>query len=139
VVSGKWCNEGDNMKIMVVDDCKTTRKLLGHYLKSRGYQVVFAENGLDALEKLGTDSVNMIMTDMNMPYMDGMELIKTLRSDSTWSEIPILMVTTENDGIEKETALELGANGYIVKPVSGEVIAHNIKLILKQMFSKEAS
>jgi len=127
------------MKIMVVDDCKTTRKLLGHYLKSRGYQVVFAENGLDALEKLGTDSVNMIMTDMNMPYMDGMELIKTLRSDSTWSEIPILMVTTENDGIEKETALELGANGYIVKPVSGEVIAHNIKLILKQMFSKEAS
>ncbi len=127
------------MKIMVVDDCKTTRKLLGHYLKSRGYQVVFAENGLDALEKLGTDSVNMIMTDMNMPYMDGMELIKTLRSDSIWSEIPILMITTENDGIEKEKALELGANGYIVKPVSGEVIAHNIKLILKQMFSKEVS
>lgn len=125
------------MKIMVVDDCKTTRKLLGHYLKSRGYQVVFAENGLDALEKLGADSVNMIITDMNMPYMDGMELIKTLRSDSTWSEIPILMVTTENDGIEKEKALELGANGYIVKPVSGEVIAHNIKSILKQLFSKE--
>ena len=127
------------MKIMVVDDCKTTRKLLGHYLKSRGYQVVFAENGLDAMEKLGRESVNMIMTDMNMPYMDGMELIKTLRSDSTWSEIPILMVTTENDGMEKERALELGANGYIVKPVSGEVIAHNIKLILKQMFSKEVS
>jgi len=127
------------MKIMVVDDCKTTRKLLGHYLKSRGYQVVFAENGLDALEKLGTDAVNLIMTDMNMPYMDGMELIKTLRSDSTWSDIPILMVTTENDGFEKEKALELGANGYVVKPVSGEVIAHNIKLILKQMFSKEVS
>jgi len=127
------------MKIMVVDDCKTTRKLLGHYLKSRGYQVVFAENGFDAMEKLGRESVNMIMTDMNMPYMDGMELIKTLRSDSTWSEIPILMVTTENDGMEKERALELGANGYIVKPVSGEVIAHNIKLILKQMFSREVS
>lgn len=127
------------MKIMVVDDCKTTRKLLGHYLKSRGYQVVFAENGLDAMEKLVRESVNMIMTDMNMPYMDGMELIKTLRSDSTWSEIPILMVTTENDGMEKERALELGANGYIVKPVSGEVIAHNIKLILKQMFSREVS
>ena len=127
------------MKIMVVDDCKTTRKLLGHYLKSRGYQVVFAENGFDAMEKLGRESVNMIMTDMNMPYMDGMELIKTLRSDSTWSEIPILMVTTENDGMEKERALELGASGYIVKPVSGEVIAHNIKLILKQMFSKEVS
>jgi two-component system chemotaxis response regulator CheY len=122
---------------MVVDDCKTTRKLLGHYLKSRGYQVVFAENGLDALEKLGTDSVNMIMTDLNMPFMDGLELIKTLRSDSAWSNIPILMVTTENDGMEKERAIELGANGYIVKPVSGEVIAHNIKLILKQMFSKE--
>ncbi|MBC8550886.1 MAG: response regulator [Nitrospira sp.] len=124
------------MKIMIVDDCQTTRKLLGHYLKSRGYSVVFAENGLDAMEKLGTDNVNLIMTDLNMPFMDGMELIKTLRADPNWSDIPILMVTTENDTHEKDKALSLGANGYVVKPVTGDAIAKNIKSIIKQMFGK---
>lgn len=125
------------MKIMIVDDCQTTRKLLGHYLKSRGYSVVFAENGLDALEKLGVDTVNLVMTDLNMPYMDGMELIKTLRSDPGLSEIPILMVTTENDEAERARAFDNGANGYVVKPVSGDAIAQNIKNILKQIFLKE--
>jgi two-component system chemotaxis response regulator CheY len=124
------------MKILVVDDCHTTRKLLGHYLKCRGYSVVFAENGLDALEKLGTEPVNLVVTDLNMPYMDGMELIKTLRSDPAWSEMPILMVTTENDESEKELAYSHGANGYVVKPVTGDAIAQNIKLIIKQMFAK---
>ncbi len=122
------------MKIMIVDDCKVTRKLLGHYLISRGYEVVFAENGLDAIEKLGTDSVTLILTDLNMPYMDGMELIKTLRSDPNWADIPILMVTTEEDNEEKEKAIKIGATGYVVKPVTGEEIAQNIKKILRDMF-----
>jgi CheY-like chemotaxis protein len=124
------------MKILVVDDCQTTRKLLGHYLKVRGYSVVFAENGLDALEKLGTDTVNLVMTDLNMPYMDGMELIKTLRSDPTWEDLPILMVTTENDEEERQKAISNGANGYLVKPVTGDAIAQNIKAIIKHMFAK---
>jgi len=122
------------MKIMIVDDCQTTRKLLGHYLKSRGYAVVFAENGLDALEKLGTDTVNLVMTDLNMPYMDGMELTKTLRADPNLSNIPILMVTTENDEQEREKAYINGVNGYLVKPVTGDAIAQNIKNIIKQFF-----
>jgi len=125
------------MKIMIVDDCQTTRKLLGHFLKSRGYSVVYAENGLDALEKLGTDNVNLIMTDLNMPYMDGIELIKTLRADPNWADIPILMVTTENDEEERKKAISNGANGYVVKPVTGDAIAQNIKAIIKQMFNKE--
>jgi len=124
------------MKIMIVDDCQTTRKLLGHYLKSRGYSVVFAENGLDALEKLGTDTVNLVMTDLNMPYMDGMELTKTLRADPNLSDIPILMVTTENDNTEREKAYSNGVNGYLVKPVTGDTIAQNIKNIIKQLFTQ---
>jgi two-component system chemotaxis response regulator CheY len=124
------------MKIMVVDDCATTRKLLGHYLKSGGYSVVFAENGLDALEKLGTDAVNLIMTDLNMPYMDGMELIKNLRADPSFSDIPILMVTTESDDEEKEKAFSHGANGYLVKPVTADLVTKNIKNIIKQIFTK---
>jgi len=124
------------MNILIVDDCKTTRKLLGHYLKTRGYSVVFAENGLDALEKLGTEVVNFVVTDLNMPYMDGMELIKTMRSDPAWSKLPVLMITTENDDEEREKAFNNGANGYIVKPVSGDAIAQNIQDIMKQLFAK---
>lgn len=124
------------MKIMIVDDCPTTRKILGHYVKSRGYSVVFAENGLDAIEKLGTDTVNLIMTDLNMPYMDGIELIKTLRADPGLSNIPILMVTTENDEAEKEKALSSGADGYLVKPVSGDKLSQNIKDLIKNIFAK---
>jgi two-component system chemotaxis response regulator CheY len=124
------------MKILLVDDCRTTRKILGHYLKTRGYSVVFAENGLDALEKLGTDSFNLVMTDLNMPYMDGMELIKTLRADPAWTDLPILMVTTENDEEERQKAFSNGANGYLVKPVTADSIAENIKGIIKHMFAK---
>ncbi len=124
------------MNILVVDDCQTTRKLLGHYLKARGYRVVFAENGLDALEKLGTYNINLILTDLNMPYMDGMEFIRTLRADPNLASIPVLMVTTENDNAERQKAFNSGVNGYVVKPVTGDVIARNIKSILKDMFAK---
>ena len=119
------------MKIMIVDDCSTTRKLLGHYLKTRGYSVVYAENGLDALEKIGPELVNLVMTDLNMPYMDGMELIKTLQADPALSEIPVLMVTTENDDDERNQALSYGASGYVVKPIMGDELANNIKSILE--------
>ncbi|MBI4698362.1 MAG: response regulator [Nitrospirae bacterium] len=124
------------MKIMVVDDCPITRKLLGHYLKTRGYAVAFAENGLDALEKLGKETVNLILTDLNMPYMDGMEFIKTLKSDPSWAHIPVLMVTTEKDDVEKSKAFMLGASGYLVKPVTGDAITQNIKTILQELFQK---
>jgi two-component system chemotaxis response regulator CheY len=127
------------MKIMVVDDCQTTRKLLGHYLRSKGYSIVFAENGLDALEKLGATTVNLIVTDLNMPYMDGIELVKTLRADPAFSDMPILMVTTEEDDIEREKAFNAGTNGYLVKPVNAEVITQKIKDILKNIFVKGGS
>jgi len=119
------------MNIMIVDDCNTTRKLLGHYLRTRGYSVVFAENGLDAMEKLAIHDVNLVMTDLNMPYMDGIELIKLLRADPVLSEIPILMITTESDDIEREKAISCGANGYMVKPVTANAIEEKIKSIVK--------
>jgi two-component system chemotaxis response regulator CheY len=119
------------MKILVVDDCTTTRKLLGIYLKSRGFDVVFAENGLEAIEKLVDADINFILADLNMPYMDGIELIKTLRANPTWATIPILMVTTEADQEERERALRAGANGYLVKPVTADILSEQIKNILK--------
>ncbi len=122
------------MKILVVDDCQTTRKILSMYLKSKGFEVVSAENGLDAIEKLASHNVNLIMSDLNMPYMDGIELLKTLKSDPNLSHIPILMVTTEADPEEKQKAMEAGANAYLVKPVTADMVSNNIKSIIKEMF-----
>jgi two-component system chemotaxis response regulator CheY len=127
------------MKILVVDDDKTTRKILGIYLKSKGYTVAYAENGLDAMEKLGTENINLVMTDLNMPYMDGLELIKNIRADETFSEVPILMVTTEADDEERRKATEAGADGYLVKPVSADMVSKNIKSILADIFEKGGS
>jgi len=108
------------MKILVVDDDKTTRKLLSLYLKGKGYEVVTAENGLDAIEKVGTESVNFILTDMNMPYMDGIEFTKNIKSDPVLKSIPIVMVTTEADEDERERAFKAGVDEYLVKPVNAE-------------------
>jgi two-component system chemotaxis response regulator CheY len=124
------------MKIMVVDDCKTTRKLLGLYLKSRGYEVTYAENGLDAMEKLGRGSVNLVMTDLNMPYMDGLELTRNLKGEPGLKHIPVLMVTTEADEEERRNAMEAGASGYLVKPVNADTITSNIKNILNEILRK---
>ncbi len=122
------------MKILVVDDCPTTRKLLGLYLRGKGYDLVFAENGLDALEKLSRENINLILSDLNMPYMDGLEFLRSVRSDSKLSHIPFLMVTTESDEEEKKRALDAGANAYLVKPVTADVILRHIKDILRNIF-----
>jgi two-component system chemotaxis response regulator CheY len=122
------------MKILVVDDDKTTRKLLSLYLKAKGYEVVTAENGLDAMEKLGTENINLVVTDMNMPYMDGIELTKHLRADDSWKDLPILMVTTEADDDERKKAYETGVDDYLVKPANAEQISDSIKKILKKIF-----
>ncbi len=123
------------MKILIVDDDKTTRKLLSLYLKGKGYEVLPAENGLDAIEKLGTESINLVVTDMNMPYMDGIELTKTLRSDSTLKDIPIIMVTTEDEEEEKKKAFDAGVDDYLVKPTNADAISDSIKRIVKKIFS----
>ncbi|MFN3479061.1 MAG: response regulator [Thermodesulfovibrionales bacterium] len=123
-----------NIKIMIVDDCPTTRKLLGLYLRGRGYDLIFAENGLDALEKLASERISLILSDLNMPYMDGIELLRSIRSNPTLSHIPFLMVTTEADEDERKRAIDSGANGYLVKPVTAELIVQNIKNILKDIF-----
>ncbi len=124
------------MKILVVDDCPTTRKLISLYLKSKGFLVVTAENGLDGIEKLGAGDINLILSDINMPYMDGIEFLKTVRSDPNSSHIPVFMVTTESDPEEKERAFKMGAAGYMVKPVTAEQVVTAVKQILKQTFIK---
>ncbi len=124
------------MKVLVVDDDKTTRKMISLILKTKGYEVVTAENGIEALQKLGLEKINLILTDMNMPYMDGIEFIKQVRANPDISSIPIVMITTEADEDEKRRAYEAGVDDYLVKPTNAEQISESMKKIVKKFFNK---
>ena len=124
------------MRILVVDDDKTTRKMLYLILKSKGYDVVTAENGMDGLQKLGLEQINLILTDMNMPYMDGIEFTKQVRANPDFSHIPIVMLTTEADEEEKQRAYKAGVDDYLVKPATAEQIVDSMKKIIKKIFGK---
>ena len=118
------------MQILVVDDDKTTRRLLSLYLKKWGYKVVTAENGLDAMEKIGINDFDLILSDMNMPYMDGVEFTKGLKNNPIWCNIPVIMITTEMDEDDKKRAIEAGVDEYLVKPVNADLISDSIKRVL---------
>jgi len=124
------------MKILIVDDDKTTRKLLSLYLKGSGFEVVTAENGLNALEKLGSDTFQLVLTDLNMPFMDGIEFLKAMKSNPGTSHIPALMLTTETDEEERRRAIDAGADGYLSKPVTAEVVAAKIRQMVGEIFLK---
>jgi two-component system chemotaxis response regulator CheY len=124
------------MRILVVDDDKTTRKMLYLILKTKGYDVVTAENGMDGLQKLGLEQINLILTDMNMPYMDGIEFTKQVRANPDFSDIPIVMLTTEADEEEKQRAYKAGVDDYLVKPATAEQIVDSMKKIMKKIFGK---
>jgi two-component system chemotaxis response regulator CheY len=85
------------------------------------------------MEKLGTESPNLIVTDMNMPYMDGIEFVKNVRNDAAWKDTPIVMVTTEADEDEKKRAIEAGVDDYLVKPATAEMITDSVRKILKKL------
>lgn len=116
--------------VLVVDDCGTTRKLISFLLKGKGYSAVHASNGIEALEKLATADVDIIITDLNMPQMDGLELIKNLRSDEKYKAMPIIMVSTESAEMDKKMAKDLGASTYIVKPVTQDRLVYEIEKLI---------
>ena len=103
--------------ILIVDDSKTVRNLVAFIMRKEGFKVTAAEDGLDGLEKLYTDpQVDLIITDINMPRMDGFGFIEGLRADPAFSTTPVLVLTTESDAAKKQRAREAGATGWIVKP-----------------------
>ncbi len=116
--------------ILIVDDCATTRRLLSVYLRQEGYDLVHAVNGLDALEKLALRSVDLVITDMNMPQMDGVALARALKQDPVFKWIPIVMLTTEGEERERQHGLEAGAAAYLIKPVTQEQLAQEVRRTL---------
>lgn len=115
-------------KALTVDDSKTMREMVSFTLKGAGYDVVEAEDGQHALSVLGGAAVDVVVTDLNMPNMNGIELIKQLRANPTYKYTPILMLTTEADDNKKNEGKQAGATGWIVKPFNPEKL---IKVVEK--------
>lgn len=103
-------------RVMIVDDSKATRSMVAFTLRRAGYEVLEAENGEQALSAIGQTSIDCLITDVNMPGMDGMELVQRMRADQVHRTLPILLLTTTFDGSKKNSAFEAGATGWLGKP-----------------------
>lgn len=117
-------------RIMTVDDSPTVRQMVGLTLRDAGYEVVEAVDGVDALRRLEQESVHMLITDLNMPRMDGVGLIKAVREDPANRFIPIIMLTTESHEQKKQEGKAAGASGWIVKPFKPEQLLGVVRMVL---------
>ena len=117
--------------ILIVDDSKTVRNLVAFIMKKEGFRVTTAEDGLDGLEKLyGAGDVDLIVSDVNMPRMDGLSFIKTLREQPAYRDIPIIVLSTEGEDKDINTGLSVGANVYMIKPAQPDKLVRNAKMLL---------
>ncbi len=117
-------------RIMTVDDSASVRQLVAFTLRQAGYDVLEASDGKDAISKLAGQAVNMVITDLNMPNMDGIELVKWLRSQSVYKFVPIVLLTTESQDDKKQQGRAAGATGWIVKPFKQEQLIAVVKKLL---------
>jgi len=118
--------------ILVVDDSATIRALQSFILRSAGFNVETATNGLEALEKLYRKSFSLVVADINMPKMDGLKMIETLREQDAYKDLPIIIVTSEEEEEDREKGLKAGANVYLVKPTDPETLVMNVKMLLAE-------
>ncbi|MGB1540133.1 MAG: response regulator [Rickettsiales bacterium] len=116
-------------KALTVDDSKTMRDMVSFTLKNAGFEVIEAEDGKDAIAKLGGQPVDVVITDLNMPNMNGFELIRELRGNPTYRGTPILMLTTEGDDSKKTEGKSAGATGWIVKPFNPEKLVQVVNKV----------
>lgn len=116
--------------VLVVDDSATIRKFVAAALQLKGYRAITAADGMEALEKMPSEVIDVIITDLNMPDMDGYELIRTLRESPQYRNIPILVLSSMTDSRHKHDALELGVHAYLEKPLSVEAIQLEVERCL---------
>jgi len=116
--------------IMTADDSASVRQMVAFTLKQNGYEVIEAVDGQDALTKLAAKKVDMLLTDLNMPKLDGIGLIKGVRTSSLNKFIPIVMLTTESQDSKKAEGKSAGATGWIVKPFKPEQLIAVVKKVL---------
>ncbi len=117
--------------VLVVEDSPPMRKMIVFALsRVRELQVTEADDGVDALRKLAQQRYHLILTDINMPILDGLKLVKRLRADRTYKETPIIIITTEGAAEDRKRALDLGANAYITKPIQAPLVHKIVRQIL---------
>jgi two-component system chemotaxis response regulator CheY len=115
---------------LIVDDSSSVRQMVGYTLRQAGYDVLEGRDGADALERLGDNRVHLIITDLNMPVMDGIEFIRQVRRRPNGRYTPILMLTTESQMEKKQLGREAGATGWIVKPFHPEKLLEVVKKVV---------
>jgi two-component system chemotaxis response regulator CheY len=117
-------------KALVVDDSKAVRMILAKTLRGMGYEVREAANGVEALEIIGAEKAawTLVLSDWNMPEMNGLELLKQLRQDPELASLVVIMVTTETELDQMSIALEAGANEYVMKPFTKDILVEKLQL-----------
>jgi two-component system, chemotaxis family, chemotaxis protein CheY len=122
----------DNLHALVVEDSPTMRQLIVFALsRIKVLKVVEADDGVDALKKLSQQHFDILITDINMPMMDGLKLVSMVRKDEVHKDIPIIIITTEGAQEDRQRALSLGANAYITKPIQAPQVISKVKDLLK--------
>ncbi len=119
-------------QVLVVDDCRITRKIVSMYLNNSGFKTISAGNGVEAIEKLVASSVDIIISDLNMPQMDGAGLIEWIRSNPSFRDIPLVILTTENDNLRKSDLIQKGATAFLTKPITKETLVGEVTRILEE-------
>jgi two-component system chemotaxis response regulator CheY len=124
------------IRVLVVDDFPTMRRIVKNILKQIGFENIDeAENGKDAFKKLKSGDYGLVVSDWNMPVMDGLEFLKNIRNDSQLKDIPFLMVTAEAEKEKVIEAIKAGVDNYIVKPFTGEVLKEKLEKIAQKKTS----
>ena len=119
-------------RILIVEDSPTMRQLLVFALRRlKNVDIVEAQDGMDGLRKVSSDHFDIALIDINMPVMDGLKLIRLMRSEETLKDIPIVVITTEGAAEDRERALNLGANEYLTKPIQANRVLTVARDLLK--------
>jgi two-component system, chemotaxis family, chemotaxis protein CheY len=127
------------IKVLVVDDFPTMRRIVKNLLKQLGYENIDeAEDGAQALTKLKAGGYGLVITDWNMPVMEGIDLLKNLRADEALKDLPVLMVTAEAEKDKVITAIKAGVDNYVVKPFTAEVLKEKLEKIADKRPSLKA-
>ena len=139
-LEANWLERGDDLEnnpmseysCLIVEDSPMMRQLLVFALaRVKNLRVTEADDGVDGLRKLASARYDIIVTDINMPIMDGLKLVRRVRSDPTHKDTPIVIITTEGSLEDRQRALQLGANAYITKPIQAPQVIATVKELLK--------
>lgn len=118
------------MQALVIDDSRAVRLLVGNILREQGFDVVAAAHGQEGLAKLRENpEIRLVLVDWNMPVMDGLEFIMAVRQTPAWDEVRLVMVTTETESEQVQRAMTAGANEYVMKPFTADVLVAKLSLL----------